>query len=93
MASKRHEHLARNNSVMHKIDNIEDFQKDTVDIYKPKKSTEITPDNLFDESFNDSADSKENDEDSIDASFIIGILAVVIIAVGVVFALKHFGVF
>lgn len=92
MASKRHEHLARNNSVMHKIDNIQDFQKDTVDIYKPKKSTEITPDNLFDEGFND-VESSKTDEDNIDASFIIGIIVVVVIAVGIIFALKHFGVF
>ena len=92
MASKRHEHLARNNSVMHKIDNIQDFQKDTVDIYKPKKSTEITPDNLFDDGFND-AESSKTDEDNIDASFIIGIIVVVVIAVGIIFALKHFGVF
>ena len=92
MKPKRHEHLARNNSVMHKIDNIQDFQKDTVDIYKPKKSVEITPDALFDDNFTKDT-SKSEDDESIDATFIVAILFAVVIAVGVVFALKHFGVF
>lgn len=77
---------------MHKIDNIQDFQKDTVDIYKPKKSVEITPDALFDDNFTKDT-SKSEDDESIDATFIVAILFAVVIAVGVVFALKHFGVF
>lgn len=76
---------------MHKIDNIEDFQKDTIDIYKPKKSMEVSTDNLFDDSF--SVDTSEKDDSTtLDITPIIIGVIVVIISIGVFIALKHFNI-
>lgn len=91
MGRNSHRHLGRNNTIMHKIDNIEDFQKDTIDIYKPKKSMEVSTDNLFDDSF--SVDTSEKDDSTtLDITpIIIGVIAV-IISIGVFIALKHFNI-
>lgn len=79
MSKSRNEHLARNNTIMHKIDNIEDAEFGTTDIYKPKKRIEASVDNLFDESFNEHVEKEDDDVKVKDIVKVVGVVVVLVV--------------
>lgn len=68
-------------SVMHRIDNMEDTDVSTTDLYKPKKGYAISNETLFTDEYNDDSMIDKSDDIHIGTvAIIVGIIVVIGIA-------------
>lgn len=73
--------LKTESSVMHRIDNMEDKNISTTDLYKPKKGYAISNDSLFTDEYNDNSLIDKSDDIHIGT---VGIIVGIVVIVGII---------